>query len=103
MVSMSDSPIPDESLVDDEETGVTDVVTSTASLDGRRVGFLGKLGSMTKREAQQVVRQHSGVPFDRLDEAVDPATPIVFRNGVLLGWGSEAWAEFRVGHERWSN
>jgi tetratricopeptide (TPR) repeat protein len=40
-------------------------------LEGRRVGFVGKLGGMTKREAQQVVRQHGGVPFDRLEEAVD--------------------------------
>jgi tetratricopeptide (TPR) repeat protein len=33
-------------------------------LAGRRVAFVGKLGGMTRREAQQLVRQQGGVPVD---------------------------------------
>lgn len=34
-------------------------------LAGRRVAFLGKLGGVTKREAQQLVRQQGGTPVDK--------------------------------------
>lgn len=35
-------------------------------LAGRRVAFLGKLGGVTKREAQQLVREHGGTPVDKV-------------------------------------
>jgi len=35
-------------------------------LAGRRVAFLGKLGGVTKREAQQLVREHGGMPVDKV-------------------------------------
>jgi tetratricopeptide (TPR) repeat protein len=34
-------------------------------LSHQRVAFVGKLGGVTKREAQQLVRQHGGVPVDQ--------------------------------------
>ncbi len=34
-------------------------------LNGRRVAFLGKLGGVTRREAQQLVRQQGGMPVDK--------------------------------------
>ena len=33
-------------------------------LFGRRVAFVGKLGGVTRREAQQLVRQYGGIPVD---------------------------------------
>lgn len=35
------------------------------SLEGMRVAFVGKLGGVNKREAQQVVRAHGGLPVER--------------------------------------
>jgi tetratricopeptide (TPR) repeat protein len=40
-------------------------------LRGKRVAFVGKLGGVTKREAQQLVRQQGGVAVDKLSAAVD--------------------------------
>jgi tetratricopeptide (TPR) repeat protein len=44
-------------------------MTTTANSDlsplaGKRVAFVGKLGGVTKREAQQLVRQHGGTPVE---------------------------------------
>ncbi|HWB11091.1 MAG TPA: tetratricopeptide repeat protein [Pirellulales bacterium] len=39
------------------------------TLDGRRVAFAGKLAGMSRREAQQAVRDHGGIPVDRLADA----------------------------------
>ena len=41
------------------------------SLQGKRVAFVGKLGGVTKREAQQFVRQHGGVPVESSSEGLD--------------------------------
>ena len=38
---------------------------------GRRVAFVGKLGSMSRREAHRLVRQAGGTAVDRVDETVD--------------------------------
>ena len=40
-------------------------------LSGMRVAFAGKLGGVTRREAQQLVRRHGGVPVDEISLAVD--------------------------------
>ena len=40
-------------------------------LKGRRVAFLGKLGGVTRREAQQLVRQHGGTPVDKPSHEAD--------------------------------
>ena len=43
----------------------------TLPLAGKRVAFIGKLGGVTRREAQQLVRQHGGTPIDRPSPDVD--------------------------------
>lgn len=40
-------------------------------LANKRVAFVGKLGGVTRREAQQLVRQCGGTPTDRLNRDVD--------------------------------
>jgi tetratricopeptide (TPR) repeat protein len=40
-------------------------------LAGRHVAFVGKLGAVTRREAQQLVRAHGGVPVDKSGRHVD--------------------------------
>ncbi|HND50940.1 MAG TPA: MerR family transcriptional regulator, partial [Pirellulaceae bacterium] len=69
-------PDDDESLEPpfDAELGpepTRPVDDSASPLRDRRVMFVGKLGGLTKREAQQVVRQHGGVAVDQYDSNVD--------------------------------
>jgi DNA-binding transcriptional MerR regulator len=40
-------------------------------LEGRRVAFVGKLGGVTRREAQQLVRDHGGIPVNKCSIEVD--------------------------------
>ncbi len=40
-------------------------------LEGRRVAFLGKLGGMTRREGQALVRRFHGVPVSPSDDRID--------------------------------
>jgi len=40
-------------------------------LEGKRVAFVGKLGGVTRREAQDVVREHGGIPVGKCSTAVD--------------------------------
>jgi tetratricopeptide (TPR) repeat protein len=68
---LADDISPDDDMGEGELLEDSNDDLSVVSLDGRRVAFVGKLGGMTKREAQQVVRQHGGVPFERIEEAVD--------------------------------
>ncbi len=57
---MDDDPLLEEPLV--EENG---------PLTGKRVAFVGKLGGVTRREAQQLVRREGGVVVDQTDESLD--------------------------------
>jgi tetratricopeptide (TPR) repeat protein len=41
------------------------------ALQDKRVAFVGKLGGVTRREAQQVVRDHGGVPVSKCSAGVD--------------------------------
>ncbi len=43
----------------------------TEPLRGKRVAFVGKLGGVTKRQAQQLVRQQGGVAVEKSSPAVD--------------------------------
>ncbi len=47
-------------------------------LFGKRVGFLGKLGGVSRREARRLVRTHGGIPVDAQERPLD-----------LLVWGAE--------------
>jgi tetratricopeptide (TPR) repeat protein len=40
-------------------------------LTGRRVVFVGKLGGVNRRQAHQIVREHGGVPVDKVSPNVD--------------------------------
>jgi tetratricopeptide (TPR) repeat protein len=59
-----------------------DVVQADASIAGRRVMLLGKLASMPRRDAEQLVRVHGGVVVESIDDlpnvvvASDDATDI---------------------------
>jgi tetratricopeptide (TPR) repeat protein len=53
------------------------------ALDGRRVAFAGKLAGMGRREAQQLVRQHGGMPVDRLDDS--PQLVVIGEGDLPLG------------------
>src|SRR4051794_21147020 len=61
------------------------------SLAGRRVLIAGKLASMPRREAEQLIREHGGELVDRADEQVDllvigdDAHPKKLGNGQLGG------------------
>ena len=44
---------------------------TTRRLQGKRVAFVGKLGGVTRREAQQLVRQHGGLPAAKCTADVD--------------------------------
>ena len=45
----------------------TDDAHQSSELSGKRVAFVGKLGGVTRREAQRLVREHGGVPLGRCD------------------------------------
>jgi len=45
----------------------TDAVNDPWGFSGKRVAFVGKLGGVTRREAQQLVREQGGVPLTRCD------------------------------------
>ncbi len=53
---------PDEPLLDDSD--------GESFLAGKRVAFAGKLG-VTRREAQQLIRQYGGIPLDEVRADVD--------------------------------
>ncbi len=48
-----------------------DSTDSSDTFKNLRIAFAGKLGGMTKREAQNLVRDHGGIPVDQLSDEVD--------------------------------
>jgi hypothetical protein len=52
-------------MVTGDERGTVDEHGTARPLVGKRVAFVGKLGGVTKREAQQLVRQHGGIAVSR--------------------------------------
>jgi len=52
-------------------------------LKGARIAFVGKLASMSKREAARLVREHGGVAVERPDRSVDLV--VVGEEGLPLG------------------
>jgi hypothetical protein len=42
-----------------------------SAVDGMRVAFSGKLGSMSRRRAKALVRHHGGVPTESIDDRCD--------------------------------
>ncbi len=50
---------------------LTESTTSEMPLANRRVVFVGKLGSMNRKEARELVRKHGGVTLDKIDSTVN--------------------------------
>jgi tetratricopeptide (TPR) repeat protein len=71
-------------------------------LANRRVAFVGKLGGVTKREAQQLIRQCGGIPADKLTADVDLVVvgadelPLVDQDDLLNDETRRAAAEGRL-------
>ena len=45
--------------------------SESPALQGKRVAFVGKLGGVTRREAQQLVRDQGGLPVSKCSADVD--------------------------------
>jgi tetratricopeptide (TPR) repeat protein len=56
---------------------------SSEILRGKRVAFVGKLASMSKRDAGRLIRQHGATVADSVDESVDLAA--VGEDGLPIG------------------
>lgn len=56
---------------DDDLSLETPLTEEPGPLAGKRVAFIGKLGGVNRREAQQLVRREGGVVVDRTDESVN--------------------------------
>jgi len=48
-----------------------DAVAADRPIDRRRILLVGKLGGMSRRDAQQLLRVHGGLPVEKLDASVD--------------------------------
>ena len=71
-------------------------------IQDRRIAFVGKLGTMNRREARELVRQHGGLMVDRVDATVDlivigaDELPIDEADELLEDWTVEAAAQGRL-------
>jgi hypothetical protein len=71
-------------------------------LANKRVAFVGKLGGVTKREAQRLIRQCGGIPADKLSGDVDLVVvgadelPLVDQDDLLNDETRRAAAEGRL-------
>ncbi len=61
---------------------------SSETLQGTRIAFVGKLASMSRREAGRLVREHGGVVLERPDPSVDLV--VVGEEGLPLGDAADA-------------
>jgi len=43
----------------------------TFSLENRRIGFAGKLGSMNRKEAKDAIREKGGIVVDKIDDSIE--------------------------------
>lgn len=71
-------------------------------IQDRRIAFVGKLGSMNRRQARELVREHGGIMVDRVDETVNlivigaDELPIDDADELLDDWTVAAAAEGRL-------
>ena len=67
------SSLPGDELETDAESVPVEVIDAEAAAPfaGKHVAFVGKLGGLTRREAQQLVRQQGGVPVDDAARGAD--------------------------------
>ena len=71
-------------------------------IESRRIAFVGKLGSMNRREARELVRRHGGTMVDRVDNTVDlivigaDVLPLSEQSELLEDWVIEANGDGRI-------
>ena len=53
------------------ESSETAEAHSDDALTDRRIAFLGKLGSMSRKEARELVRKHGGIVVDKVDQSAN--------------------------------
>lgn len=79
-----------------------ELADSDSPIASRRVAFVGKLGSMNRREARELVRRHAGTMVDRVDDTVDlivigaDVLPLGEQSELLEDWVIEANADGRI-------
>ena len=87
---------------DSAETGTDDLSETVSTIADRRIAFVGKLGSMNRREARELVRRHDGTMLDRVDETVDlivigaDVLPLGEQSELLDEWVIQANADGRI-------
>ena len=74
-------------------------VDENLSLAGRRIGFVGKLGGMNRKEVRDLTRQHGAVVLDRIDQTVNLVVvgeDQILDQAQLEDWMVDAAAEKRI-------
>jgi tetratricopeptide (TPR) repeat protein len=80
----------------------TNATPAGSPLAGKRVAFVGKLGGVTKREAQQLVREHGGTPIEQPEADADlivigaDELPLGEQDGLLQDAVRQAASEGRL-------
>ena len=81
------------------ESSSDELLNADSPISGRRIAFVGKLGSMNRREARELVRRHQGIMVDRIDPTVDlvvigaDVLPLGDQAELLDDWVIEASAQ----------
>ena len=87
---------------DSAETRSADLSTPESPIADCRIAFVGKLGSMNRREARDLVRRHEATMLERVDETVDlivigaDVLPLSEQSELLDDWVVEANADGRI-------
>lgn len=81
------------------ESSSNEWLNTDSPILGRRIAFVGKLGSMNRREARDLVRRHQGIMVERIDPTVDlvvigaDVLPLGDQAELLDDWVIEASAQ----------
>lgn len=84
------------------ESSPDELLSADSPISGRRIAFVGKLGSMNRREARELVRRHRGLMVERMDSSVDlvvigaDVLPLGDQAELLDDWVIEASAKGKV-------
>ena len=84
------------------ESSSDELLNTDSPISGRRIAFVGKLGSMNRREARELVRRHQGLMMERIDPSVDlvvigaDVLPLGDQAELLDDWVIEASAQGRI-------
>ena len=84
------------------ESSPDELLSTDSPISGRRIAFVGKLGSMNRREARELVRRHQGLMVERIDSSVDlvvigaDVLPLGDQAELLDDWVIEASAKGQV-------